>query len=73
MEEMVDARCMVCDAPFKFPKKIVGGMKLPSTFCRRCFNLYDPLTLRQWYKLDSIIHYLQNAATAPRQDVHAAA
>lgn len=46
------ARCQVCDTPFTFPIDILMSMRMPSTFCGRCFRNYDFLTLRQWYKLD---------------------
>lgn len=48
----VMVRCQVCDTQFPFPYHILAAMKMPSTFCGRCFNAYDFTTLRQWYKLD---------------------
>lgn len=51
-------KCHVCDSVFEFPEEILASMKIPSTFCDRCLKTYDPLTLRQWFKLDSTIRAL---------------
>jgi len=35
-------------------------MRMPSTFCERCFGAYDFVTLRQWYKLDMLAQRMTN-------------
>jgi hypothetical protein len=52
VEPQTQVRCQVCDTEFQFPTRIIMTMRVPSSFCTRCFNTYDFLTLRQWYKLD---------------------
>lgn len=56
---MVQVKCHVCDSVFLFDAQALKAMKLPATYCRRCYNSYDHLTLRQWFKLDMAIRQLQ--------------
>jgi hypothetical protein len=57
--EMVLARCHCCDTTFSFPKKILEGMKMPATFCRRCFDIFPLVALRKWFVLDMLYQQLQ--------------
>lgn len=61
-DQMAWVKCHCCDTPFYFPLKILQSMKLPSTFCKRCFELYDTLTLRKWFVLDMLCRQVQSMA-----------
>lgn len=55
---MMVVKCHVCDLQFLFPVNVLMSMRVPSTFCIRCYRTYDDLTLRQWFKLDMAIQQL---------------
>lgn len=69
--EMVVVKCHCCDTQFLFPQDILSRMRLPSTFCRRCFDQHDRLMLRKWFVLDMLYQQVQqhHAALRHRQMV----
>ena len=68
MEAQVMVKCHVCDLAFPFAVQALQSMRVPSTFCKKCYETFDTLTLRQWFKLDMAIRQLQ----AQEQWIHAA-
>jgi hypothetical protein len=60
MEGQVMVKCHVCDMAFPFSHQAILTMKIPGTFCKRCYETFDMITLRQWFKLDMAIRQLQH-------------
>lgn len=58
-QAQVQVKCHVCDQPFLFSAQALQTMKVPGTFCKRCYETFDMITLRQWFKLDMAIRQLQ--------------
>ncbi len=62
MEFRLQTKCQCCDRPLLLAEKAVEGMTVAMVFCKSCFEQYDFLTLRQWYKLDAVIKAMQTNA-----------
>jgi hypothetical protein len=52
-------KCHCCDTQFLFPMEILTKIKLPATFCRRCFDEFPYLLLRKFFVLDMLYHQVQ--------------
>jgi hypothetical protein len=64
---LVLVKCHCCDVPFHFPQEVLARMKVPSTFCERCFNSFDALTLRKWFVVDILHRQVQELSRTIEQ------
>lgn len=58
----ITVKCHCCDTQFLFPGEILAQMKLPATFCRRCFDMFPFLLLRKFFVLDMLYNQVQSHA-----------
>jgi len=52
-------KCHCCDTPFMVPIEVLQRARVPGTYCRRCYDEFDLLTLRKWYMLDRLYQQVQ--------------
>lgn len=64
-EPRIETICQCCDRPLTLEEASHARMQVPMVFCRGCFEEYDFITLRQWFKLSMVVQSLRNRPYYP--------